>query len=381
MKRVMLAITFIFILSGVGSNVLAAPVISSVSGALSDSQTITIVGTGFGTKTTAGPMLFGDFENGTSGQSITASSPNVYQGGLSSYSAWQKSGGNSLLINNTSPLENSTKHARVSFPNPSTWYTFVSVPYNFSTVGQKLYVSFDYKIAIENEMPRQAKALIYYDSDEQDKMYMSTAFDRCEDGGWRMHVTQGSGMTGNYYMNTTGPSVNNEWVRLENYIVQSGVSVTNGRWDGAIIKRSSIDKNSTTGSFRSASTNWVQMAIGGGFYDPCDSSDPGTVDVDNIYIDSTPQRVEIGNASTWASTTNREILLPTAWSNTSITATTRQGRFTTGQTAYLFVVDSTGTVNNNGYPVTIGSVTGTPPPAPAPTVPPATPQGLRIITN
>jgi len=380
MKRIMLAIVFIFIFVGVGPNVLAAPVVSSVSGALSDSQTITIVGTGFGTKTTAGPMLFGDFENGTSGQSITSSGPVIHQGGLSSYSSWDTSGANAISINTTSPVANSTKHARVSFPNSSAWYSFVSVPYNFSTAGQKIYISFDLRYSIASELPRQSKALIYYNTASADRLYMSTAYGRCESGGWRLHVTQGGGDRG---MSTSGSEINNEWVRLENYIIQSGVSQSNGSWTGSIIRASEIDSTNRTGTLRTDSTNWTQLALGGAYYDMCDSSDPGTVDVDNIYIDTTPQRVEIGNASTWAATTNREILLPTAWSDSSITATNRQGRFNAGQTAYLYVVDSAGAVNNSGYPVTIGNVTGVPLPAPAP-IPadqPVPPSGLKIVPN
>lgn len=349
---------FIFVIPSLA---FSAPTINSVSGTFNQSGSITVTGSGFDSKSTAGPMLFGDFENGTSGQSVTSSGPTIRQGGLSGYSSWQTSGANTISINTSSPVSSSSKHARVSFPNSSAWYSFVSVPYNFSTAGQKLYVSFDFKYSISSSMPRQMKAFIYYNSSSADRMYMSTAFNNCESGGWRLHMTQGGGDTG---LSTSGPAINNEWVRLENYLIQGGVNQSNGSWVGSIIRANNTDTRTRTGTFRTDSTAWTQMALGGGYYSMC-GSDPATIDIDNVYIDNTPQRIELGNASTWNATTYREILIPTAWSNGSVTATVRTGRFNTGQTAYLYVVDSSGAANSTGYPITIGQSGGvveTPPP-------------------
>ena len=200
-------------------------------------------------------------------------------------------------------------------------------------------------------MPRQAKALIIYNENDHDRLYYSTAFDRCESGGWRLHVTQGGSDQG---IGPSGPAVNNEWVRLESYLVQSGVSQSNGGFWGSFIRGNSISNSAKTGVMRTDSIPWVQLTIGGAYYSMCDSSDPATIDVDNIYIDNTPQRVEVGNASTWTACTHREIQIPSAWSSNSITFSVNQGAFTSGQQAYLYVVDSTGAVNASGYPITIG---------------------------
>ena len=98
--------------------------------------------------------------------------------------------------------------------------------------------------------------------------------------------------------------------------------------------------------------------------------------VDNVYIDHTQARVEIGDKSTWNACAHREIQVPSAWSSSSITFIARQGTFSGSGTAYLYVVDSTGAMNSNGYPITIGSGGGTPPPSD--TTPPAAPRGLKI---
>lgn len=73
---------------------------------------------------------------------------------------------------------------------------------------------------------------------------------------------------------------------------------------------------------------------------------------DDIYIADSRARVEIGNASTWTTCTRREIQPSTAWADGSITVTTNQGSFPTLEGKYIYVIDSTGAVNTNGYPYT-----------------------------
>jgi len=78
---------------------------------------------------------------------------------------------------------------------------------------------------------------------------------------------------------------------------------------------------------------------------------------DDTYISWTQARVMLSDHSTWDSThsgQHQEIQIPTAWSDTSITVTLNQGSFTSGSTAYVYVVDSTGAVNATGYEITIG---------------------------
>ena len=93
---------------------------------------------------------------------------------------------------------------------------------------------------------------------------------------------------------------------------------------------------------------------------------------DDIYVDYTYARVELGNASTWAACTRREIQLPRQWAASSITVQLNKGAFNNGQVAYLYVVDSSGKVNANGFPVTIGN---TAPDTTPPTVTSVSPAG------
>ena len=75
---------------------------------------------------------------------------------------------------------------------------------------------------------------------------------------------------------------------------------------------------------------------------------------DDIYVATGPNsraRIEIGNAENYSNCTNLSICTPTAWSDTSITATINSGALLPGETRYVFVFDSNGNVNSTGYPI------------------------------
>ena len=74
---------------------------------------------------------------------------------------------------------------------------------------------------------------------------------------------------------------------------------------------------------------------------------------DNLYVDFTQARVELGNAPTWAQVTYSEIQTPVSWADGRIEIRANAGAFKAGETAYLYVVTADGTVQP-GIPVTVG---------------------------
>lgn len=78
-----------------------------------------------------------------------------------------------------------------------------------------------------------------------------------------------------------------------------------------------------------------------------------TIHMDDFYLDDTWARVMIGNASTLASCTVREMQIPSAWSDTSITVTLNRGSFGATDTAYVYVFDSTD-APSAGFSITFG---------------------------
>jgi hypothetical protein len=85
----------------------------------------------------------------------------------------------------------------------------------------------------------------------------------------------------------------------------------------------------------------------------------GEYGYDDILFDTTQSRVELCPGSTWAARGGCESQPATSWGASSVAVTVNRGGFATGNAAYLYVIDSTGSANANGYSVTIGGGGGT----------------------
>lgn len=75
---------------------------------------------------------------------------------------------------------------------------------------------------------------------------------------------------------------------------------------------------------------------------------------DDIYIDTTLARIVLADKPVLSKAKVIENQIPITWSDGSITATVNLGAFTQGQTAYVFVVDANGTPSATGTAVTAG---------------------------
>jgi len=88
----------------------------------------------------------------------------------------------------------------------------------------------------------------------------------------------------------------------------------------------------------------------------------GSYNYDDIFVDFTQARVEIGDAATWSAVRKKEVQLPVAWSGGSVQVRLNSGEFTAGQQVYVYVVDSSGAVNSSGFPAKIGGTAIAPKP-------------------
>jgi hypothetical protein len=73
----------------------------------------------------------------------------------------------------------------------------------------------------------------------------------------------------------------------------------------------------------------------------------------DAYLDYTPARVVLANNAALSLATIVETQIPTSWSDTSITFTVNLGKFTSGQIAYLFVVNTSGLASDPGFPLAV----------------------------
>ena len=89
-----------------------------------------------------------------------------------------------------------------------------------------------------------------------------------------------------------------------------------------------------------------------GFYDSWSDSSTDRDDyfIDDVYIDRSWARVEIGNAASYGACTQREIQIPRSWGNGSIDVDLNLGSFSSSAPLYLFVTDENGNVSS-GFPI------------------------------
>jgi hypothetical protein len=155
--------------------------------------------------------------------------------------------------------------------------------------------------------------------------------------------------------------INGEWIRFEVYLKQSAPNTANGVAEVTVHRTTSpsitLQLNANATSTRTAADSyWQNLWIGA--YSSTEEVDGGPsylawseVHMDNVYVDNTRARVEIGNAPTWAACTRREVQPHLTWEDTSITAIAQKGLLSAGAN-WVYVVSAAGTASA-GIPITL----------------------------
>lgn len=340
----------------------AQPTIASVSGTLSHNSTVVISGISFGTKSTAAPKVWETFDDGSL-TDLTEHSP----GGM--------------VYNNGNNLRHqfATFNARANYKIGGGGHYF---GYD-GTTAAKWFVQYWIKLASNWQWGTStygggddglANIKIFRLYPTGSRTYSNVGYSlHSFAGGDVLRFTEIGAST---YLGVDGRNwfTPNVWhsVQVE-FAENSGVDQNNGTmrlWVDGVLRDSTTTLNTNVGS-DGAAVNKRPYVIG--WYDSWSPSDSAASTMyayySDIYVDTTWSRVEIGNASTYNACTRREIQPTTAWSASSVTVKVNQGSFLNGQTAYLYVVNSSGQVNAAGLPVVIaGSAT-----------PPSAPTGLHVV--
>ena len=360
--RLLFGITAVIVFFLTPSSSFAAPSIASVSGTFSPGEMITISGSGFGTKARPGPILWDTFESGAAGAVVAnetgGAQPFLHEGDLASYGTWILAGrgavsGNQVVLNGAAPKPGSTLHARATFLSDQYTGLGLFVPFSRFATGQDLYISYAYRFTRTGaSFPRRTSAFSLVHEAGAEALSFGTAYGSCETGGYRQRVES---LGTEYPLNTDGTSINGEWVRFEQSLQQSGDGAANGSWVSTIYRSSPPSKDmrvSLRQILRTSSAIPSAIVLGAVRYEMC-GNDPGTIDIDDVYIDTTPARVELCDTPTWAARNECEAGLPSLWNEERINLTLRGGSFSSG-TRYLYVIDASGAVNTVGFPISFG---------------------------
>ena len=308
----------------------SAPVITGTSGTIDHDSSVTISGCCFGTKSTAKPLLWADFESDLNPSSL---------GVLTAWTDNEKMGRNT-----SAPQHNSLSSANSSF----TWDTgagdssgsFV-VTRNFASQTVYVYLKRRYSGSIPFSGSGTKFYRLWRDDDGCD-FVASTS-----NGGIQLNECPGG--DSDVFQSVSMPA--NTWMIQEfSYETGSGSSA-DGFYE--YLKDGATEQVDTT----------VENPLGASFYGDLRVADNFTAETlsgvtvyqDDIYIEEGGYwHVMIGDASTLASSsTYREIQIPSAWSATSITVTVNQGVIPDSTGVYLYVCDSTNTCNSSGFSITM----------------------------
>jgi hypothetical protein len=329
-----------------------SPSISGVSGTLKKGNTVEVNGGSFGSKSTAKPWTFDDHDHGSIGATVSSVESSL----CSNSGSWSTSG-SPVYSNANLRSGNSTRSVKHKYDD------------NNGTFGSKYYKSlngassFYYSVWMwinETSAPnptsnRNVKLMRVYGGDGAQILYVSF------DNSWYNHYDSKT----NYVDGGWSALPKSRWIRLE---------ITADTHSGSTMRLSDpTGKKVITNTVSSGGGSFYQVITGD--YARRSSGGNYTWYTDDVYIDTTQARVELGDASTWSGSVHREIQIPTSWQSNKISFVFNPGSFNGGNTAYLYVVDSNGNVNSNGYRVTVGNSgsTGsggggsgdeTPPPAP-----------------
>lgn len=336
----------------------AAPSVSGVGGTLSHKGSITISGSGFGSKSKAGPVVWDDASGANIAEKWDLTWPNTTAQYNMAYRAPQRG--------ITLPHNHITKylagaHAGAGGANGG---ANVAVWKNrtISSYPAYSYISW---------YQRSDDAWVFYD----DNNYKVFDFSR-GDGGYDLPY--------NWYVEyndrPTSKTAVPRWHLLDDAYGQSGSALgatPNSWWFGDAVnpmagKWSKVEleikyTNQSDGYIKLWENGKLKINFAGktdGYSGAARSEGIGgfarSENANNwryyadVYLDYTPARVVIANNATLSAATIVETQIPTAWNASSITATVNLGQFQAGQTAYLFVVDSSGTPSATGYAVTVG---------------------------
>lgn len=308
-------------------------------------STLTISGAGFGTKTNPAPFLWDDFETGTAGTPLASSGRWIhYENGSTTwpqYTNTQAYSGQRAAINDIRSLDANGA--------------------NFNTAGirglqtTEAYFSYLFRWEIVSGDPGRAgfvKMLRangiggFYHS--RPRFYTSLWPTASQiDSGYSYSGADADGVA---YAGSNAPA--NTWNRMEVYYKLSSPAGTN---TGALQTWANLVPTANLVNAMTLSSSQAGQIVDN-FLLPFMVANANTalqirLYVDDIYVDRTRARVEIGDAATWSGCRRREVQIPTSWSDTQITVSVNQGRFANGAAAYLYVVNRDGSVNARGVPL------------------------------
>ena len=372
-KSVLVLLVASITLGGLGGNARAQEISGINQSSISNGDSVVVNGSGFGIKDPIAPLLWDDFENGTSGETLKGWDMHFY-------------GGPDPIpprYSNRIVREGSSMSAEVNFDNQ--YRSDFGFDRNGTREFYELFISFYAYLDFRGELSRNYKIFRAYSGAPDDHSVLTvTTFPFNAGNSWlfsvignvdylshytedkwqqyeiwiKMYPDHTEGMfwhDGQSMFDPGLPADNSghgmDELRLGHYLAQD-LKICTDPDSPHYLEDCGIcaDGSWTTPCYSDFCQGTCEFTTLG-----CDSRGGcnGSVYFDDVYFSQNRARIEICNSFDWLNRKHCEIQIPTAWSDNSITFTVNQGSFNEGETAYLFVIDANGTASE-GYPVTFG---------------------------
>jgi hypothetical protein len=312
--------------------------ISGVTGNLSHGSVVTISGVLFGTKPTAAPIKYDDFQNLALGQELSANGWRTM--------GYRRPAASNARLRGGTPY---TRNAHSMWPSgiASTAGGSVSNFYLTGLTNRKYLIDAWHYFTVDSDpQPQNIKPIRLHPAGlGAPNLYMN--FYQPSTADSLACGRDGTSATDSAWFGTDGPGGRkpsgefyNRWVHIQ-YLVDAGTG--NGNSDGSCIVY--LD-----GALRYSHRNVVVLAPGHvnwpeiylGNYVRADAHGDIHAYWESVYIDGTWARVEIGDAPTYSDSRHREIQIPTSWSDGSISVRLNRGSFPSFSGVYMYVVDADG---------------------------------------
>ena len=343
MARQGLLLLFITVLAAVAG---AQPVIVSGTGTLSHGESVVLLGGDFGSKASAAPLKFDDFEAGEPGTVIQGWDTDV--GG----------GTQEPEYSDTFVRLRSQRSAVCIYEGSQYLSTFgLYRPEGLTHVYLDFWVLFD-----KPDPPSRNHKLYRLYPQRTSGLPNQYLQIYCPENSPTARFTN-DGVAGEWSDTHAHPGwvseeAQHKWVHMQVYLEQSSAGINDGVLQAWFDCGHTVDRTDYRSRDPVNDADWHSVWFGNynghGADDYCAASGDAYIYFDDVYVDVTRARVELGDAATYAACTHREIQIPSAWSPDSITIRVNVGTLEEGAPLWLFVVDEGGRVSPGFGPVMLG---------------------------
>jgi len=349
--------------------------LTTVNGTVSNGGQFDIYGTGFGAKTQAAPIRYDDFETGTTvGDFVSADLP--WWG-----THFNSSGQGAVIANDNLRTTNKTKDVKCMLSTngnntPLRSDSIYRDNVGFNITG-KVYINFwQYMNLVGNANGTTDSSANYQvkwmdllrspcndcggNTDNFEWQFSDWAYDSPPNPGWyeQTHIANEDARITYFLSHNIFQA--SAWYNIAVQIDFGTLGSSNGSFymyasqpSGAYFTLSKINIKTMFSAPPQGKTTYPDfLRLGwyhGSWYPvgPIKNTFTTYVYYDNIYIDNSWARVEIGDQPTYDGCTHREIQIPVSWDSRHIVVKLNLGSFNSGN-VYLYVIDENGVVSNNG---------------------------------